>query len=36
LGILDIGSYFHNQVLRWADHVARMPMSQAPRLYLSG
>jgi len=25
LGILGIGSYFHNRVLRWAGHVARMP-----------
>ena len=25
LGILDIDSYFHNRILRWAGHVARMP-----------
>jgi hypothetical protein len=31
LGILDIGSYFHNRILRWAGHVARMPMSRAQR-----
>ena len=31
LGLLDIDSYFYNRFLRWADHVARMPMSRAPR-----
>ena len=37
LGIHDIDSYFHNQVLRWAGHVARMPMSRAPpRQLLTG
>ena len=30
LGIPDIGSYFHNRILRWAGHVARMPMSREP------
>ena len=29
LGIPDIDSYFHNLILRWAGHVARMPMSRA-------
>ena len=36
LGILDIGSYFHNRILRWAGRVARMPMSRAPRQLLTG
>jgi hypothetical protein len=36
LGILDIDSYFNNRILRWAGHVARMPMSWAPRQLLTG
>jgi len=36
LGILDIDSYFHNRILRWAGHIARMPMSRAPRQSLTG
>ena len=36
LGILEIGSYFRNRVLSWAGHVARMPMSRAPRQLLTG
>jgi hypothetical protein len=28
LGIPDIGSYFHNRILRWAGHVVRMPISR--------
>ena len=28
--------YFHNRILRWARHVARMPMSRAPRQLLTG
>ena len=36
LGILDIDSYLHNRILRWAGHVARMPKSRLPkRLMLS-
>jgi len=35
LGILDIDSYFHNRILRWAGHV-RIPMSRAPRQLLTG
>ena len=32
LNLLDIDSYYlyHNRLLRWAGHVARMPMSRAP------
>ena len=36
LGILDIDSYFHNRIIRWAGHVARMLMSQAPQQLLTG
>ena len=25
LNLFDIGSYYHNRLLRWAGHVARMP-----------
>ena len=35
-GILDIESYFHNRIPRWAGHVARMPMSRAPGQLLTG
>jgi hypothetical protein len=35
LGILDIGSYYHSRVPRWAGHVARMPMNRAPRKLLT-
>jgi len=30
LNLLDIDSYYHNRLLRWAGHVTRMPMSRAP------
>ena len=36
LDILDIDRYLHNRILRWAGHVARMPMSRAPRQLLTG
>ena len=36
LGLLDIDSnYFYNRFLRWAGHIARMPMSGAPRQLLT-
>ena len=34
--ILDIGNYFHNRILRWAGHVARMPMDLAPQQLVTG
>jgi hypothetical protein len=36
LGILDLDSYYHSRVLRWAGHVARMSMNRAPRQLLTG
>ena len=30
-----IDCYYHNQELRWAGHVVRMPMSLAPRHFLT-
>ena len=36
LGITDLDSYYHNRVLRWAGHVARMSMSREPRQLLTG
>ena len=29
--ILILDSYYHNWILRWAGHIARMPMTRAPR-----
>ena len=28
---MDLDSYYHNRIIRWAGHVARMPMTRAPR-----
>jgi hypothetical protein len=36
LSILDLGSNYHNRVLRWAGHAAGIPMSRAPRQLLTG
>jgi hypothetical protein len=33
---LDLGSFYHSRVLRWAGHVARTPMSRAPLQLLTG
>jgi len=33
---MDLDSYYHNQILRWAAYVAQMPMTRAPRQLLTG
>jgi len=35
LGIHPLNHYYHSRVLRWAGHLARMPMSRRPRLFLT-
>ena len=36
LNVMDLDSYYHNRILLWAGHVARMPMTRAPRQSLTG
>jgi hypothetical protein len=36
LGIQTLDRYYHHRTLRWAGHVARMPMSRLPRKMLTG
>ncbi len=36
LGVGSFDSYYKCRLLRWAGHVARMPMSQMPRKLLTG
>ena len=32
LNVMDLDSYYHNRILRWAGHVARMPMHTQGRM----
>ena len=36
LNVMDLDCYYHNRILRWAGHVARMHMTRAPRQLLTG
>ena len=36
LNVVDLYSCYHNRVIRWTGHVARMPMTRAPRRLLIG
>ena len=36
LGIKSLDSYYNGRLLRWAGHVARMPMTRTPRRLLTG
>ena len=36
LDIESIDTYYHRRLLRWAGHIARMPLNRAPRMFLTG
>jgi len=36
LNVMVLDTYYHNRILRWAGHVARMPMPRAPWQLLPG
>ncbi len=36
LGVGSFDSYYNRRLLRWAVHVARMPMDRMPRKFLTG
>ena len=36
LDIESLDTYYHRRLLRWAGHIARMPLSRAPRMFLTG
>jgi hypothetical protein len=36
LGVGSVDSYYNCRLLRWAGHVARMPMDRMPRKLLTG
>ena len=36
LAIESLDTYYHRRLLRWAGHIARMPLNRAPRMLLTG
>ena len=36
LDIESLDTYYHRRLLRWAGHIARMPLNRAPRMFLTG
>ena len=36
LNTMDLDSYYHNRIILWAGHVARMPLTRALRQFLTG
>jgi hypothetical protein len=36
LGLYSLDQYYNSRLLRWAGHIARMPMTRLPRMLLTG